>query len=52
MLAHPFLTATAEGRIPDAAFATWMQQDYLFVAQAIRFFSILKAEAPKQFPVT
>lgn len=46
MLAHPFLTDTAAGRIPDAAFATWMQQDYLYVAQAIRFVSILAAEAP------
>jgi len=46
MLAHPFLKATAEVRVPREAFSTWMQQDYLYVAQAIRFFSVLAAKAP------
>jgi len=46
ILSHPFLMATAEGRIPHEAFATWLQQDYLYVAQAIRFFSVLAAKAP------
>ena len=46
MLGHAFLTDTVEGRIPDAAFANWMQQDYLFVQQAARFVSILVSKSP------
>ena len=34
MLGHPFLKDTADGRIADAVFANWMQQDYLFASTA------------------
>lgn len=46
MLGHAFLAETAAGSLPDAAFANWVQQDYLFVQQAARFVSILVSKAP------
>ena len=45
MLQHRFLRETAEGRIKDATFATWMQQDYLFVQGSIPFISVLLSRA-------
>ena len=46
MLQHRFLKETAEGRIEDTVFATWMQQDYLYVQGAISFISVLVSRAP------
>jgi len=43
---HRFLAETAAGTIPPDVFARWMQQDYLFVREAIPFLAILLAKAP------
>lgn len=48
MLSHPFLTATRDGTLPDATFAAWMRQDYLFVEAAIPFIAGLLAKAPPE----
>lgn len=47
MLGHPFLKETAECRIPDAIFANWLQQDYLFVQGGVRFIGTLVGRAPE-----
>lgn len=47
MLRHPFLIQTRDGTIPDATFARWMRQDYLFVEAAIPFLAALLARAPR-----
>jgi thiaminase/transcriptional activator TenA len=47
MLEHPFLIQTRDGTIPDATFARWMRQDYLFVEAAIPFLAALLAKAPR-----
>jgi thiaminase/transcriptional activator TenA len=47
MLRHPFLLQTRDGTIPDATFARWMQQDYLFVEAAIPFIAALIPKAPR-----
>lgn len=46
MLGHQFLADTASGAIPRQTFANWMKQDYIFVREAIPFFSVLAAKAP------
>ncbi|MGH7549892.1 MAG: hypothetical protein ACREMD_07135 [Gemmatimonadota bacterium] len=46
MLEHPFLLETRDGALPDATFARWMRQDYLFVEAAIPFMGALLAKAP------
>ncbi len=46
MLSHPFLIQTRDGAIPRDVFATWMQQDYLFVEAAIPFIAALIPGAP------
>ncbi|NIR50426.1 hypothetical protein GWO43_18110 [candidate division KSB1 bacterium] len=46
ILTHPFLKMTADGSIPDDTFKTWMQQDYLFVREAIPFIAVLISKAP------
>ncbi len=46
MLDHPFLLETRDGSLPDATFARWMRQDYLFVEAAIPFMGALIAKAP------
>jgi thiaminase len=43
---HPFLLETRDGTIPDEVFATWMQQDYLFIEAAIPFIAGLLPRAP------
>ena len=43
---HPFLKQTADGTIPEDIFKTWMQQDYIFVGEAIPFMAILLAKGP------
>jgi thiaminase len=48
MLAHPFLLETRDGILDDATFATWMQQDFLFVEAAIPFVASLVAKAPPE----
>ena len=45
--AHPFLAAVREGRIPAAAFDTWLVQDARFVADLLRFQARLLARAPR-----
>ncbi|MGD2067327.1 MAG: TenA family transcriptional regulator [Gemmatimonadota bacterium] len=47
MLSHPFLLRTRDGTLPDADFARWMRQDYLFVEAAIPFIAGLLAKAPE-----
>ncbi|HIC96149.1 TPA: hypothetical protein EYP12_05930 [Candidatus Bipolaricaulota bacterium] len=46
MLAHPFLAETASGTIPDERFANWVQQDYIFVREAIPFIALMIPKAP------
>lgn len=46
MLAHPFLTETAEGAIPDERFINWVKQDYVFVREAIPFIALMIPKAP------
>ena len=48
MLDHPFLVQTRDGELPDGVFATWMQQDYLFVEAAIPFMAALLPKAPEE----
>jgi thiaminase/transcriptional activator TenA len=51
ILAHPFLRETAACRIPDAVFANWLQQDYLFVRGGVRFLATLSGRAPESVAV-
>jgi thiaminase/transcriptional activator TenA len=44
---HPFLEATRRGSLPQPAFQTWLQQDYVFVADLLRFQLGLLAVAPR-----
>ena len=44
---HPFLDAVGEGALPPRAFATWLAQDYLFVAGLLPFQARLLAQAPR-----
>ncbi|HEX9975219.1 MAG TPA: hypothetical protein VGD14_24415 [bacterium] len=46
ILDHRFLKMTAAGSIPEQTFKTWMQQDYVFVREAIPFVAVLLAKAP------
>lgn len=46
MLGHRFLAETASGEIPRETFANWIRQDYIFVREALPFFSVLAAKAP------
>jgi thiaminase len=46
ILKHPFLLQTADGSVSNDTFKTWMQQDYIFVREAIPFVSILLAKCP------
>ena len=46
-LQHPFLQETASGKISDSIFKTWMQQDYIFVREAIPFAAVLLAKSPE-----
>lgn len=48
MLSHPFLIRTRDGEIPRDVFATWMQQDYLFVEAAIPFMAALLPRGPTE----
>lgn len=44
---HPFLEAIRDGSLPQAAFRTWLQQDYLFVADLLHFQARLLSLAPR-----
>ena len=44
---HPFLEAIRGGTVPLAAFNAWLEQDYLFVADLLRFQARLLARAPR-----
>jgi thiaminase/transcriptional activator TenA len=48
MLEHPFLLQTRDGKIADETFARWMQQDYLYVAEYMRFLGAMLARAPER----
>ena len=43
----PFLTAVRDGSLPPEAFARWLAQDALFVADLLRFQARLLARAPR-----
>lgn len=44
---HPFLEGVRDGSLPEAAFRTWLVQDYLFVSDLLRFQSRLLSVAPR-----
>lgn len=44
---HPFLDGIRDGSLPAGAFAAWLQQDYLFVHDLLRFQARLLAGAPR-----
>jgi len=44
---HPFLEAIRDGSLPGAAFRVWLQQDYVFVADLLRFQATLLSIAPR-----
>lgn len=44
---HPFLAAVRDGTIPEAAFETWLVQDYRFVSDLLAFQARLLARAPR-----
>ena len=44
---HPFLDGIRDGSLPAGAFAAWLQQDYLFVNDLLRFQARLLAAAPR-----
>lgn len=46
LLAHPFLKELGQGKLPQEKFDFWAQQDYIFVREAQRFFSVLIAKSP------
>lgn len=46
MLDHPFLLRTRDGELSDAAFRTWLEQDYQFVRAGLSFVGHLLAKAP------
>jgi thiaminase/transcriptional activator TenA len=43
----PFLDAVRDGSLPDSAFRNWLSQDYLFVADLLRFQARLLSIAPR-----
>ena len=45
---HPFVLATADGTLPDEAFARWLVEDHWFVVGFRRFLSRLVALAPDE----
>ena len=44
---HPFLDGIRDGSLPAGAFTAWLQQDYLFVTDLLRFQARLLAAAPR-----
>src|SRR6476660_8278744 len=44
---HPFLAAVRDGTLPEAAFRSWLAQDYCFVADLLAFQAGLLARAPR-----
>ncbi|MFQ5879959.1 MAG: TenA family protein [Dehalococcoidia bacterium] len=44
-VAHPFVQEMAAGTLPKEKFGFWVQQDYLFVADARKFLGLLLARA-------
>jgi formylaminopyrimidine deformylase / aminopyrimidine aminohydrolase len=44
---HPFLDAARTGALQREAFDRWLVQDYLFVADLLRFQAVLLARAPR-----
>jgi thiaminase/transcriptional activator TenA len=48
MIAHPFLQELATGTLSRERFHFWVQQDYRFVQDGIRFLGLLIARAPDE----
>jgi hypothetical protein len=48
MIAHPFLHELATGTLSRERFHFWVQQDYRFVQDGIRFLGLLIARAPDE----
>ncbi len=48
MTQHPFLRELATGHLPRERFDFWVQQDYRFVQDGIRFLGLLIARAPDE----
>jgi len=48
MLNHRFLLSVRDGTVPEATFARWMRQAYLFVEAAIPFIAELIAKGPSR----
>jgi thiaminase/transcriptional activator TenA len=46
MAAHPFVLGLADGTLPDAALAAWVQQDRVFVLEERRMLAALRAHGP------
>jgi thiaminase len=44
---HEFLDRVSSGSLPESAFERWLVQDYLFVADLLRFQARLLAQAPR-----
>jgi thiaminase/transcriptional activator TenA len=44
---HPFLDGIRDGSLPAGALVAWLQQDYLFVNDLLRFQARLLAAAPR-----
>jgi thiaminase/transcriptional activator TenA len=51
MISHPFITDLIEGKLADQTFDFWVMQDFLFVREAIRFFSVLMARFPRKYQI-
>jgi thiaminase/transcriptional activator TenA len=49
MLSHPFITELSQNKLDDSIFDFWAMQDYIFVREAIRFFSVLMARFPRKY---
>ncbi len=46
-VAHPFIEGVRDGGLPEAAFQSWLVQDYLFVSDLLAFQARLLAIAPR-----
>jgi thiaminase/transcriptional activator TenA len=49
MLSHHFIEQLSQNKLDDSIFDFWAMQDYIFVREAIRFFSVLMAKFPRKY---
>ena len=47
-VSHPFLDGVRDGSLPTRAFDLWLEQDYLFVSDLLRFQARLLGLAPRK----